>query len=319
MIRLPTPRQVLYYGNPTLARGFRSRRGLGPGGGSSSSGGGGGGSGGGGGGSLPDFFVDWRTAPGTTDPALLDGGKLDTHSGPAFTQGIVAVNNLVANGMPATLANIFIAIFNTTLDDAQVRWTSNRWAPPADGQKRYYRIYRTQSGNLGNNGHTFQNELLSGSIGPWEFRDLAGAAGSAGLNFVLDAAGSGLPVYPNNEYFLNRGAGGAPQNIVFRIEWSMRRSGLNVHVDDVNWYYEPISATVPIYTKNGNYVNDVNNAWAGANDPDIPGVEMNSVFTRFAIGNNDIGVITSPTAFIVYGAFATSLLGFPGPYNVVTG
>ena len=173
-------------------------------------------------GSAPDFFLDWRTGPGSTDAILRQNNKASDRWGGTSA---LFVESAAGYGMPAAMQYVL----NVPLGTGTFDWVmmNNQWTAPAIGQWRYFRLYfRLVVGSAVSAGfaatHPMESEGAQSGVGGLYYALHVGGNADGSFPWMFDIGGFG------HQWTTPNWTGGAPgtltKNTTYRLEWAFLRT-----------------------------------------------------------------------------------------------
>lgn len=175
-----------------------------------------------------DFKSDWSTATGTSDAAVRDTGQAVPWGSEGGSSHEVMANPGTL-GFPGTMTNIYANRMVTTQD---------AWGEPrittldviADGETRYYRLYRHLSSDTDvippfvsggdDETHGVQDGSAASQINSgWWFYHNTGASGTFTVQWRPSSSAN---AYPNDRWQLDTTL---DKDTTYRFEWSIARNG----------------------------------------------------------------------------------------------
>ncbi|HWA15908.1 MAG TPA: hypothetical protein VG817_05725 [Gemmatimonadales bacterium] len=269
------------------------------------------------------FSSDWSTSTGTSDNALLDGGKQNPWSSRWGGNGSLTVVSASGLGFPAGMTNVL----RVTQYQQDFDWVmaNNRWSLPEIGHALAFRVYlrNTVADSEGDKGTVYSSHHPIESTG---------SAGSTGGGYYVWHIGSyndgTFPILfsmNNPAYPLNGWTFGAPQyshggrdydpapldkNTTYRLEWKFTRTGTNRYSLSMRVYDQ---AGTQLYDDSSTY------AWTGNGETlASSGTNLNvddRQMVDIRIGTNGGGWTFNAPQYIYWGGFAVCADDWCGPYT----
>jgi hypothetical protein len=251
----------------------------------------------------PVFFSDWATqTPGTTAAAKTDSSKWNY--GTPIGGSVVASTGL---GFPATMANVFLAPWNTASGWAFLRKTD--MSVPAVGDSRYYRWYFRMviaDGTADNQTHPVQDGFDAPSSN-WEFVPTnTGAAGTWRPDIWYNAAS-----YPGKRWESNTQLN---KNQTYRFEVRITRTATTTFTSSFRVY----NSSNTLVLDDSNFMREDSGGSVNlSSQPSLPFVAAANLAGLNA-GTNDTGSEAGDYAY--EGGFAVcDNQGYIGAYGSVAG